>query len=71
MTNKQRDVIERARRTPARFVELTRDEQRTTRFTAADNTLAKLKGQRDPLRNERCRLIKTWGHTYVPLPHEV
>jgi hypothetical protein len=41
MTPKQREIIERARREPARFVDIPR-EKRTTRGTAQDNMNARL-----------------------------
>lgn len=68
MTEKQKRVIQAARNTPGRFLEI----QRVTRFTAHENTMARLEGQRDVLRTERCRLIRTWGgFKYLPGPHEV
>jgi hypothetical protein len=59
MTNRQRKVIERALKTQSRFIELSKDEQRVTRFTSHRNTMKRIAEDRE---SRHIELMTRLGH---------
>jgi len=59
MTNRQRQVIERARQSQSRFLELSKDEQRVTRFTSHRKTMKRIAEERESRHTE---LMTRLGH---------